>query len=157
MAFRTSWGNFDGSSGPTQGPLQSLMTALPHSQVDSPGLKQHANAGLDQWFETLPIRLASILRAWQAIPSGDFKTKYEHLLHFFEGTVEFLSVILLSAFSANESLFESHKQKLTESMQKQQLSFQRATFGTWRMVLEYLGKQTRQLLSEYGKRMRTQK
>jgi hypothetical protein len=79
-------------------------------------------------------------------------SQYEHLLHFFEGTAEFLSVILLSAFSANESLFESHKQKLAESMQKQNLSFQRATFGTWKMVVEYFSKQTRQLLSEDGKK-----
>ena len=118
----------------------------------SGSLKQHAIAGLDEWFETLPFPLASILRAWQATPSQDFKTKYEHLLHFFEGTAEFLSIILLSAFSSNEALFESHKQKLTESMRGQNLSFRRATFGTWKVVVEYLGKQTRQLLSENGKK-----
>ena len=117
----------------------------------SGSLKQHAVAGLDQWFETLPFPIASILRAWQATASQDFKTKHEHLLHFFEGTAEFLSVILLSAFSSNEALFESHKQKFRESMQKQNLSFQRATFGTWKLVVEYLSKQTRQLLSENGK------
>jgi hypothetical protein len=37
-------------------------------------------------------------------------------------------------------------------MQKQNLSFQRATFGTWKLVVEYLGKQTRDLLSENGKK-----
>jgi hypothetical protein len=101
---------------------------------------------LDQWFETLPFPLASILRAWQATPSQDFKTKYEHLLHFFEGTAEFLSVIFLSAFSSNEALFATHKRKLAESLEKQHLSFRRATFGTWKLVVEYLGKQTRKLL-----------
>ena len=116
-------------------------------------LKQHAVASLDQWFETLPFPMASILRAWQATPSQDFKTKHEHLLHFFEGTAEFLSVILLSAFTSSEALFESHKQKLTESMQKQNLSFERATFGTWKLVVEYLGKHTRQLLLENGKKL----
>ena len=116
------------------------------------GIKQYTDERLDQWFETLPFPLASILRAWQATPSQDFKTKYEHLLHFFEGTVEFLGVILLSAFSSNEAIFESHKQKLAEVMQKQNLSFQRATFGTWKLVVEYLGKQTRELLSENGKK-----
>jgi hypothetical protein len=113
----------------------------------SGSLKQHASESLDQWFETLPFPIASILRAWQATPSQDFKTKHEHLLHFFEGTAEFVSVILLSAFSSNEALFAPHKQKITESMQKQNLSFQRATFGTWKFVVEYLGKQTRELLS----------
>ena len=116
------------------------------------GIKQHASESLDQWFETLPFPLASILRAWQATPSQDFKTKYEHLLHFFEGTAEFVSVILLSAFNANDAVFAPHRQKLTDTMQKQGLSFNRATFGTWKLVVEYLGKQTRDLLNENGKK-----
>ena len=116
------------------------------------GLKEQMEERLDQWFETVPFPLASILRAWRATPSQDFKTKHEHLLHFFEGTAEFVSVILLSAFSSNEALFGPHKQKLSEAMQKQNLSFQRATFGTWKLVVEYLGKQTRELLSLDGKK-----
>lgn len=115
------------------------------------GVKQHASESLEQWFETLPFPLASILRAWQATPSQDFKTKYEHLLHFFEGTAEFVSVILLSAFNSNEAVFEPHKQKLIEAMHKQNLSFKRATFGTWKFVVEYFGKQTRDLLNDNGK------
>ena len=116
------------------------------------GIKQHASESLDQWFETLPFPQASILRAWQATPSQDFKTKYEHLLHFFEGTAEFVSVILLSAFNSNDAFFAPHRQKLIETMQKQNLSFNRATFGTWKQVVEYLGKQTRDLLNENGKK-----
>jgi hypothetical protein len=112
----------------------------------TPGLVQYAVARLDQWIETLPFPLASILRAWQATPSQDFKTKYEHLLHFFEATAEFLSVILLSAFSSREPLFEEHKEKLAEALSKRNLSFRRATFGTWKVVVEYLAKQTRELL-----------
>ena len=115
-------------------------------------LKEQASIGLDQWFETIPFPIASILRAWQATPSDDYKTKHEHLLHFFEATAEFISVILLSAFSGNESLYAPHKEKLKESMTKQNLSFQRATFGTWKLVVEYLGKQTRTLLQESGKK-----
>ncbi|MBA3352713.1 MAG: hypothetical protein H0U23_09865 [Blastocatellia bacterium] len=116
------------------------------------GVKQHASATLDQWFETLPFPLASILRAWQATPSLDFKTRHEHLLHFFEAAAEFVSVILLSAFSSNEAVFAPHKQKLIGTLRKQGLTFTRATFGTWKIVVEYLGKQTRDLLRENGKR-----
>jgi hypothetical protein len=121
--------------------LQSFSNRLPNAA------RQHAVDRLDQWFETLPFPLASILRAWQATPSEDFKTRHEHLLHFFEATAEFLSVILLSAFSARDSVFEAHKLRLAEAMTKGNLSFQRATFGTWKLVVEYLAKQTRQLLS----------
>ena len=87
-----------------------------------------------------------ILRAWQATQSRDFKTKYEHLLHFFEAMTEFISIILLSAFSSNKALFEPHKQTLAAAMLKQNLSFQRATFGAWKLVAENLGKQTREML-----------
>ncbi len=118
----------------------------------SGNLKEQASIGLDQWFETIPFPLASILRAWQATPSDDYKTKHEHLLHFFEATAEFISVILLSAFKENEALYAPHKRKLKETMAKQNLSFQRATFGTWKLVVEYLGKQTRSLLQENGKK-----
>jgi hypothetical protein len=108
---------------------------------------KQAAQGLDLWFETLPFPLASILRAWQATETQDFKTKHEHLLHFFEATAEFIGIILLSAFRSNEALFASHREKMIASMHKQNLSFQRATFGTWKFVAEYLGKQTRELIS----------
>ncbi len=142
---RELWGN------PKSAPqVEAKIAALARRLAGE--IKQHASATLDQWFETLPFPLASILRAWQATPSQDFKTKYEHLLHFFEGAAEFVSVILLSAFNSNDAVFAPHRQKLKETMQKQNLSFNRATFGTWKLVVEYLGKQTRDLLNENGKK-----
>jgi predicted transport protein len=128
-------------------PSITQPVATPGGPV-SGDLSQRAVPSLEQWFETLPFPLASILRAWQATPSQDFKTKHEHLLHFFEGTAEFISIIFLSAYRSNEALFALHRHKLAESMQKQRLSFQRATFGTWKLVAEYFGKQTRELLSD---------
>ena len=116
------------------------------------GIKQHASETLEQWFETLPFPLASILRAWQATSTQDFKTKYEYLLYFFEGTAEFFSILLLSAFSSNYAVFAPHRQKLIDKMQGQNLSFNRATFGTWKLVVEYLGSQTRDLLNQNGKK-----
>ena len=122
------------------------------SMRTSRNLKDQASISLDQWIETLPFPIASILRAWQATPSDDYKTKYEHILHFFEATAEFVSMILLSAFSGNEALFAAHKENMKEAMAKQNLSFQRTTFGTWKLVVEFLGKQTRSLLQENGKK-----
>lgn len=113
--------------------------------------KEQASIGLDHWFDTIPFPIASILRAWRATPSDDFRAKQDHLLHFFEATAEFISVILLSAFSKNEGLFEPHKLKLKKAMKRHNLSYQRATFGTWKLVVEYLGKQTRLLLQEKNK------
>ena len=142
---RELWGN------PKSAPqVKEKLAAL--AQRLAGGIKQHASATLDQWFETLPFPLASILRAWQATPSQDFQKKYHHLLHFFEGAAEFIALILLSAFNSNEAVFEPHRQKLLETMQKKNLSYDRATFGTWKLVVEYLGKRTRDLLDENGKK-----
>jgi len=110
------------------------------------GATAQVAATLDQWFETLPFPLASILRAWQATPSQDYKTRYEHLLHFFEAAAEFFSVIYLSAFTSRPELWAVHKEKLLEAWNKHNLSLERATFGTWKVVVEYLSKQTRELL-----------
>lgn len=118
----------------------------------SDNLKEQAVIGLDQWIETIPFPMASILRAWQVTPSNAYKEKYEHLLHFFEATAQFIAVILLSAFNTNNALYEPHKLKLKETLEKNNLSFHRATFGTWKLVVEYLGKQTRVLLQENGKK-----
>jgi hypothetical protein len=111
------------------------------------GATPHVAATLDQWFETLPFPLASILRAWQATPSQDFKTKYEHLLHFFEAKAEFLAVICLSAFGSREEIYAQHREKLVEAWKKQNLSLQRATFGLWKVAVEVLAKQIRILLA----------
>ena len=111
------------------------------------GAGPHVAWTLDQWFETLPFPLASILRAWQATPSDDFKTKCEHLLHFFEAAAQFVSVIYLSAFISQPSFFERHREKLIEAWAKQGLSLERPTFATWRIANEYLSKQTRQLVN----------
>jgi hypothetical protein len=54
---------------------------------------------------------------------------------------------LLSAFASQPELFADHKEKLRDAWKKQNLSLQRATFGTWKVVVEYLSKQTRDLLS----------
>ncbi|MBL8002677.1 MAG: hypothetical protein JNL05_12025 [Flavobacteriales bacterium] len=118
----------------------------------SPSLKAHTLDSLEAWYETLPFPLASILRAWQAAPRKDHKTQHDHLQHFFEATAEFLSVILLSGFSANPQFFEPHKERLQRGLAGGRLSFDKATFGTWKTVIDTLGKQLRQLLQDDGKK-----
>ena len=41
---------------------------------------------------------------------------------------------------------------MNEAMSGQSLSFRRASFGAWKLVVEYLGKQTRLLLQDSGKK-----
>lgn len=111
----------------------------------STSLRQEAESSLDRWLETLPFPLASILRAWRATLEHDYKTRTEHLLHFFEAYAEFLSLALLSAFSSNTRFFAEHQLGLTDALGSNH-SLHRPTFGTWKVVCEYLGKRTRRLL-----------
>jgi len=84
--------------------IEVLSTRLPASL-------KHSEASLEQWFETLPFPMASILRRWQATSRDHPKDKYEALLDFFEATAEFVSAIMLSAFTSDEALFAQHEQK----------------------------------------------
>ncbi len=109
-------------------------------------LREHTAESLEEWFETLPFPMASILRLWQATGARDFRTKHDHLLHFFEATAEFCSIIALSAFMTENGLPRVLQDKITKALHAQSLSLERATFGTWKVILEVLGKETREML-----------
>ena len=127
---KSSFRSFVASCGQTLRPRPSSNNGSAAGRATRPvGSGNTPFESLDQWFETLPFPLASILRAWQATPSQDFKTKYEHLLHFFEATAEFFGVILLSAFSSNEAVFQSHKREARRDDAKAEIEF--STFDVW--------------------------
>jgi hypothetical protein len=94
------------------------------------------------WLESLPFPLASILWAYHAEQDSD-KSQYERLLHFFEALAEFLAVVLLSGFATNEVLWLEIRSHVNDAFEKQGLSFDRATFGTWKCVVETLAKRLR--------------
>jgi hypothetical protein len=135
------------------------LWANPHSRAElshrldvlslrlSGQLKGQTEQSLEHWFESLPFPMASILRAWLATPSDNFKARYDHLLDFFEAAAEFAAIILLSAFRLREQVFEEIKTDLHAALEKQHLSLKRATFGTWKLVMEHLGKRVRQWLA----------
>jgi hypothetical protein len=93
------------------------------------------------WIETLPFPLASIL--WRHLASKDsYRQRYEVLLHFFEATAAFLATVHLSAFMKDENLWAEQRVALNKKLTDQKLSFERVTFGAWRLAAELLGKHT---------------
>lgn len=100
----------------------------------------------EDWLDSLPFPLASILWACHT-DAGSLKEQYERKLHFFESLAQFLSVIFLSAFSSNEGLWTVHGKSLQDSLARNNLSLERATFGTWKAVVELFSKQVRSLLN----------
>ena len=105
----------------------------------------------DDWLESLPFPLASILWAYDADTDSD-KEKYERLLHFFEALAEFEAVVLLSAFVSGEALWATCQQQVADALQQQGLSFELGTFGTWRCVVGILAKRVRTMLNSGDER-----
>ena len=99
------------------------------------------------WMETLPFPLASILWRYHA-HKGSPREKYERLLSFFEALAEFAALVHLSAFSSNESLWIETRAKLQEKFDEQNLSFKLATFGLWKLCAELLTSNARRILKE---------
>jgi hypothetical protein len=99
------------------------------------------------WVETLPFPLASVLWRYHAF-KGSTRETYERLLAFFEVLAEFSAVVHLSAFSSNSVLWEEIGRDLKERLQEQSLSLDRATFGTWKLCVELLSTRARKLLAE---------
>ncbi len=99
----------------------------------------------EDWIDTLPFPLASILWVCYTKDGSNWE-RYQRKIQFFEALSEFLSVLHLSAFASNPALWHPVKDKLREMLAKHSLSFEMATFGTWKTVVEVLSAETRRLL-----------
>ena len=100
----------------------------------------------EEWVETLPFPLASILRSYHALDQTD-KEKYERLLHFFEALTEFFAAIHLSAFRTSSVHWQSELDGLLRIMRDQHFSLERPTFGLWRAIVERLAGTLRSMLN----------
>jgi len=100
----------------------------------------------EEWLETLPFPLASILRSYHALDQTN-KEKYERLLHFFEALAEFVAAIHLSAFRTSTVRWQQEVTLLQKVMTTNHLSLERATFGLWRVIVERLSTSLRSMLN----------
>ena len=97
----------------------------------------------EDWMETLPFPLATILWRYRAASSSP-REKYEALLHFFEALAEFVATVHLSAYSSDAEIWSQHREALHRALDQQGLSLERGTFGAWKCVAEYLGARLRE-------------
>lgn len=102
---------------------------------------------LESWLEGLPFPLASILWRHRA-SNGSTKDKNEILLHFFEAVAEFWATIYLSAAKSDREFWADNVTSLGETVERGSLSFDRATFGLWKCVVEFLSTRLRKLLND---------
>ncbi|NQW52698.1 MAG: N-6 DNA methylase [Rhodospirillales bacterium] len=102
---------------------------------------------LENWLEGLPFPLASILWRYRA-SNGSTKDKNEILLHFFEAVALFWATIYLSAAKSDREFWADNVTSLDEILKRGKLSFDRATFGLWKCVVEFLSTKFRKLLND---------
>lgn len=99
----------------------------------------------EDWVESLPYPLASIL--WRhKVSGGDPRIRFGILLHFFEALAEFLATVHLSAFTSHEPTWRVQQGELLNVLKQQSLTLERATFGTWKAVVESLSANARRKL-----------
>jgi hypothetical protein len=131
--------------------IKELETKLWSTPQDIAGLLPAIKAfekkeSLPEWLDHLPFPLASILWTYHA-SGADPKVRYEHLLHFFEALAEFMATVYLSGFSSRPGVFEEVRQGLSSALEHAKLSVSQGTFGTWKTIVDYLGKRGRTLLN----------
>lgn len=92
---------------------------------------------LENWLESLPFPLATILWRYRAF-NGESKERNDILLHFFEALAEFWATIYLSAAKSDSAFWADNVEGVNAAITKARLSFDSATFGLWKCVIEFL-------------------
>ena len=100
---------------------------------------------LVNWLESLPFPLATILWRYRAF-SGVSKERNEILLHFFEALAIFWATIYLSAAKSDAAFWADHGESVNAAITNAKLSFDNATFGLWKCVIEFLRKKFEKLM-----------
>lgn len=100
---------------------------------------------LENWLESLPFPLATILWRYRAF-NGASKERNEILLHFFEALAEFWATIYLSAAKSDNAFWADNAEGLDAVIKRANLSFDSATFGLWKCVIEFLRKKFEELM-----------
>lgn len=105
---------------------------------------------LDDWVESLPFPLASILRFYLAELNSE--RKCQHLLHFFEALSEFTSTLILSAFASDMAFYSEKCEEWLDKDEHYKNAFRLPSFGTWNILGTRLAKAVRRMLSNEAER-----
>lgn len=105
-----------------------------------------SEAKFEQWIESLPYPLASIL--WCSITNPNYERKVKYLLHFFEAFSEFNMTLLISGLSSDENFFEEEVKRCFGDDPRFRNWYFKPTFGNWYKFGSCLSKTVRRLLEE---------
>ena len=112
-------------------------------EIESMG-NGRSEQNLEDWIESLPFPLASIL--WANITNPEYERKVKYLLQFFEAFSEFQVALMLSGLSSDPDFFEMEIAYELEGHNKIRDWYLKPTFGNWTYVGRTLAYQIRRLL-----------
>lgn len=99
------------------------------------------DGSLSSWLEQLPFPVASALWAAEAAPTpGEQQRAY---IHAWEAIVTFHATVLLSAIRTDPGRSGEVEAAIRKTLQEQNLGIERATFGTWVVIIEKVAKKLR--------------
>lgn len=97
--------------------------------------------GVDQWMDSLPFPLASIL--WRYVAEQSAKQRCEYLIHFFEATAIFLVNLHLSAYGDDRRLIDGVPRRADRDT-----TYRYGSIGIWSDLFSRLAGHTRKLLAD---------
>lgn len=110
-------------------------------------VKKFADAfddSLTAWFEQLPFPIASAL--WTAETSTSLGDQLQAYLHAWEALVTFHATVLLSACRRDPGSSAEVEADVRQTLSDQHIGIERASFGTWVVILERTAKYLRRAL-----------
>lgn len=98
------------------------------------------------WLDQLPYPIASALwTAETALSSGEQQRAY---IHAWEAIVTFHATVLLSASRTDPRRSGEVEATIGETLKRQHLGIERASFGTWAIIIERVSKEFRRAFEE---------
>ena len=103
---------------------------------------------LSGWLEQLPFPVASALWTAETVTTpGEQQRAY---IHAWEAIVTFHATVLLSASRTDPGNSSEVETAIRQTLQDQHLSIERASFGTWVIIIERVTKELRRALEAGG-------
>lgn len=99
---------------------------------------------LDSWLNELPFPLAAAL--WTAETAASPGEQQRAYIHAWEAIVTFHATVLLSASRSDPGSSNESEQAIRQTLQQQNMGIERASFGTWVVIIEKTSKNLRRAL-----------
>ncbi|WP_231917364.1 hypothetical protein [Rhodococcus sp. 008] len=130
------------------GQRENIWSA-PESAEDVVNAMAHAfDDSVSAWLDQLPFPIASAL--WTAETAASLGAQQRAYIHAWEAIVTFHATVLLSASRSDPGSSSEVEAAIRQTLQDQNLGIERASFGTWVIIIERTSSGLRRALEKGG-------